>query len=84
MNWVTIIGLIAATCTTIAFLPQTIKSIKTKQTKDLSLAMYTILTIGVFLWLVYGLLTRDLPIIVANTITFLFSAAILILKIKYK
>lgn len=84
MNWVTIIGLIAATHTTIAFLPQAIKSIKTKQTKDLSLAMYTMLTIGVFLWLVYGLLTRDLPIIAANTITFLFSVAILILKIKYK
>lgn len=84
MNWVTIIGLIAATCTTIALLPQAIKSIKTRHTKDLSLAMYTMLTIGVLLWLVYGLLIRDLPLIAANTIAFLFSATILILKIKYK
>ncbi|MFH1314812.1 MAG: PQ-loop domain-containing transporter [Candidatus Uhrbacteria bacterium] len=47
----TTIGLIVAICTTLAFFPQTIKVIKTKQTKDLSLAMYLIFTMGVFLWL---------------------------------
>ncbi len=81
---ITIIGLVAAACTTISFAPQAIKIIKTRQTKDLSLAMYLILTMGIFLWLVYGILIKNLPIIIANTITLLFSSTILILKIKYK
>ena len=80
----TILGLIAAICTTIAFLPQAIKTIKTKQTKDLSLGMYLVLTTGVLLWIIYGILIGDLPIILANSITFIFTATILILIIKYK
>ncbi|MBU4299099.1 SemiSWEET transporter [Patescibacteria group bacterium] len=84
VSTITIIGLVAATCTTISFAPQAIKIIKTKHTKDLSLAMYLILTMGIFLWLVYGILIKNLPIIIANTITLLFSSTILILKIKYK
>ncbi len=84
MDLFTIIGLMAATCTTISFLPQAIKTIRTKQTKDLSLAMYSILTIGIFLWLVYGIVIKDLPLIIANVITLLFTSTILILKIKHK
>ena len=84
MDTFTIIGLVAATCTTISFLPQAIRTIKTKHTKDLSLSMYLILTSGVFLWLVYGILVKDLPLIIANAITFAFTFTILILKIKYK
>ncbi|MFC1786812.1 SemiSWEET transporter [Halobacteriota archaeon] len=80
----TIIGLVAATFTTISFVPQVIRTIKTKHTKDLSLAMYSIFTTGIFLWLVYGILVKDLPIIIANSITLLFTSAILILKVKYK
>ncbi len=80
----TIIGLIAAACTTIAYLPQAIKTIITKDTKSLSLLMYIIITVGVFLWLIYGIIIRDLPLILANAITFLFTATILVLKIKYK
>ncbi len=84
MDKYTIIGLIAATCTTLAFLPQAIRVIKTKHTKDISLAMYVVFSIGVFLWLVYGLSIRDIPIISANLITFIFSFTILVLKIRYK
>ncbi len=84
MNWLTLIGLLAAICTTVSFLPQAIKVIKTRHTKDLSLGMYLILTIGVFLWTVYGILIKDIPLVLANSITFLFTATILILKIKYK
>lgn len=80
----TLIASIAAVCTTAAFLPQTIKTIKTKHTKDLSLGMYTIFAIGVFLWFLYGLLVRALPIIFANGITFIFSVIIIILIIIYK
>lgn len=84
MSLYTIIGLAGATCTTLSFLPQAIQVIKTKHTKDLSLAMYSIFTTGVFLWFVYGLLVMDIPLIIANAITFLFAATILIMKIKYK
>ncbi|MEO6883440.1 MAG: SemiSWEET transporter [Bacteroidia bacterium] len=84
MHTFTIIGLAAATCTTISFLPQAIQVIKTKHTKDLSLAMYLTLTIGVFLWLVYGIMISDLPVIIANAITLIFASTILIMKLKYK
>lgn len=84
MNLITVLGLIAATCTTISFLPQAIKVIKTKHTKDLSLGMYIILTSGILLWLIYGILIGDLPIILSNCVTLIFTTSILYLKIKYK
>ncbi|MBI2628226.1 MAG: SemiSWEET transporter [Candidatus Niyogibacteria bacterium] len=84
MEMITLLGLAAATCTTISFLPQAIKTIKTKQTKDLSLGMYTVLTVGIFLWFLYGILIKDLPVILANGITLIFTAIILFLIIKYK
>lgn len=83
MNFVTLIGLIAATLTTVSFLPQVIKIWKTKSTKDISLGMYLTLTIGVFLWLVYGLLIKDIPIILANGVIFVLALSISILKAKY-
>ena len=84
MNWITIIGFLAATGTTISLLPQAIKIIKTKHAKDISLGMYLILTTGIFLWLIYGILIKDLPLIVANGISLLFSVTILILKLIHK
>jgi MtN3 and saliva related transmembrane protein len=84
MIWITSIGLFAAFCTTVAFLPQVCKIVRTKQTKDISLLMYTTFVAGVFAWLVYGLLIRDIPLLVANAITFLLSGWVLILKIKYE
>ncbi|MBR9676222.1 hypothetical protein GOV05_04390 [Candidatus Woesearchaeota archaeon] len=84
MSVFTVVGLFAALCTTISFLPQAIRTIKTKQTKDLSLMTYSIFTIGTLLWLVYGVLLRDIPIILANSITAMFTTTILILKLKYE
>jgi len=84
MEAFTIIGLVAAVCTTISFLPQAIKVIKTKRTKDLSLAMYLTFSIGVFLWLVYGIMISELPVIIANAITLIFASTILVIKLKYK
>ena len=84
MNFFTFIGLAAAACTTISFLPQAVKVIKTRDTKSLSLPMYIIFTIGVMLWLIYGLLVRDIPMIAANTITSVFSAIILVSIIFYR
>lgn len=82
MNLITIIGLAAAACTTFAFLPQAIKTIKTKSTNDLSVAMYSLTTAGIFLWLVYGLIIKDAPLIAANAVTLVFTATILFLIIK--
>lgn len=80
---VKIIGLAAAGCTTLSFLPQAIKTIKTKQTEDLSLGMYSFFTLGVSLWLTYGIIIKDLPVILANSITLVFTLIILIMKIIY-
>ena len=66
MEFVTILGLVAATISTIGFFPQAIKTIKTKRTADLSLGMYLFLTVGFTLWLIYGIMLKDLPIIFAN------------------
>lgn len=82
-NSLTILGLIAAFCTAFSFLPQVIKTIRTKNTRDLSLGMYSVFSLGILLWLVYGLLIRDIPLILANTITLMLAVTILFLKIKY-
>ena len=78
------IGFFAAFCTTIAFLPQAIKVYKTKSTKDISLYMFLIFTVGVLSWLIYGLIINDLPVILANAVTLILSFFILIYKIRYK
>lgn len=79
-----IIGLIAAACTTFAFIPQVIKVLKTKQTKDLSLRMYSIMFIGVLLWLVYGIRIDSLSIILANVVTATLVGTILVFIFKGK
>ena len=78
------IGFFAAFCTTFAFLPQAIKVYKSKSTKDISLYMFLIFTIGVLSWLIYGLIINDLPVILANAVTLVLSLFILIYKLKYK
>ena len=80
---VTILGLVAAACTTVSFLPQVIKTIKTRHTKDLSLQMYSILALGITLWLIYGIILKNPPIIFANSISLVLASIILVLKIKH-
>lgn len=82
-EYVTAIGLVAAFLTTIAFLPQVIKTWRTRSAKDLSLGMFGIFTTGVFLWLVYGFMVDDLPIILANIFTLALSGIILFFKIRH-
>lgn len=79
---ISIVGYIAAAMTTIAFIPQAIKVIKTKDTESLSLIMYIILTFGLMLWLYYGYLINDYALIFANLITGSMSLLILIYKIR--
>tara|TARA_B100001093_G_C26069553_1_gene693883 strand:- start:188 stop:448 length:261 start_codon:yes stop_codon:yes gene_type:complete len=78
------IGFFAAFCTTFAFLPQAIKVYQTKSTKDISLYMFLIFTIGVLSWLIYGLIINDLPVILANAVTLVLSFFILIYKLRFK
>lgn len=83
MDLTTIVGMIAAVLTTISFIPQALKTIRTKHTGDLSLNMYIALNTGVALWFVYGIFQNALPIILANGVTFCFTFIILIMILKY-
>lgn len=84
MKWATIIGFIAAGLTTSAFLPQVIKTWRMKETRDISLWMYLIFTVGVSLWLSYGIIIRDLPVAAANGVTLILALIILIAKVRFK
>lgn len=75
MNPVTLLGLAAATCTTLAFLPQVIKNWKTKSVGDLSYQTFVLFTVGTVLWLTYGILIANIPIIAANAVTLSFTLA---------
>lgn len=77
------IGFIAALLTTFSFIPQAYKVYKTQKTTDLSLGMFSLFTLGVLLWTIYGILLAAFPIILANTITFILAFYILIMKIRY-
>jgi MtN3 and saliva related transmembrane protein len=81
---VTILGLVAGVLTTLSFLPQVIKAWKSRSTRDISLGMFATFCTGVSLWVVYGFLVGDLPVIVANVVTFLLAATILVLKLRYR
>ncbi|MBK7183835.1 MAG: SemiSWEET transporter [Bacteroidetes bacterium] len=83
MNFATIIGLLAATCTTISFVPQVVQILKTKNTKGISLGMYILFTFGIACWLIYGFYLGELPIIIANAITLVLASTILVFKIKH-
>lgn len=79
----TVIGFIAATLTTLAFIPQVIKVWNTRSARDVSVGMYSLFTAGVALWLTYGLLIESWPVIVANSITLVLAGAVLVMKVKF-
>lgn len=76
-------GGLAAFLTTAAYVPQAIKIFREKESKNISLGMYAMMSAGIFLWLVYGLMLGSLPLILANGTTFLLTAAILVLKLRH-
>lgn len=78
-----LIGFAAATCTTVAYAPQAIKVWKTRSTGDISLGMFLAMVLGLALWLVYGLLSGDAPLVAANTITMVLAGGILLMKLRY-
>jgi len=84
IDTITIIGLIAAGFTTVSLFPQLIKVWKTKSTKDISTGMFLLYSGGVFLWFIYGVYLKNMPIMVANSLAFIQALVILTLKTKYK
>jgi MtN3 and saliva related transmembrane protein len=84
VNDPTWVGFAAAVLTTIAFLPQVIKVWRTRSTHDISLITFSMLCVGITLWMVYGLLTGDMPLITANAVTLALAGIILYFKIRYK
>jgi MtN3 and saliva related transmembrane protein len=77
------IGLIAGAFTTIAFLPQVLRTWRTRSAQDLSFAMLAIFASGLFLWLVYGLMILSLPVILANVVTLALVLVIIGLKLGW-
>ena len=77
-----IIGVVAASLTTISFLPQAIVTLRTRNTKSLSLSMYSLQTVGISFWLAYGVLLDNIIMIVANVISLCFATLILSIKIR--
>jgi MtN3 and saliva related transmembrane protein len=81
---INIIGLAAGFLTTIAFLPQVVKTWRSGSAKDLSLGMFLSFCLGVLLWLIYGILTNNTPVIAANLATLVLASTILYFKLRFK
>ena len=84
MNALDILGLVATSFTTSSFIPQVWRTWKTRDVSGISLPTYVILTIGLALWLVYGLLKNDLPLIVANAMMVILTGAITLMKLRFE
>lgn len=84
MESANVLGFIAGTLTTIAFVPQVIKIWKSQHARDISMGTFALFSFGVLLWLLYGIQLGALPIILANGVTLLLSLTILVFKLRYK
>jgi MtN3 and saliva related transmembrane protein len=84
MNYIDIIGLFAGGCITLSTIPQIIKVWKTKKVKEISLRMFSILTFGIAVWIVYGILKKDFPIILTNSISFILNLIMVYFIIYYE
>ena len=77
------LGYIAATLTTVAFVPQVVRTLRTRDTRALSLVMYGVFTVGIAFWLGYGLVLGSWPIILSNSLTLVLAGIILVLKLRH-
>ncbi|MDO9390797.1 MAG: SemiSWEET transporter [bacterium] len=78
------IGFLAGLLTTVSFLPQVIKTYQTRRAEDFNLAFMLLFTLGLIFWLVYGIIIREWPIILANSVTLVLNFILLGMKMKYK
>lgn len=81
---VEIFGMLGGGLTTISFIPQVVKTWKTRSTRDLSMGMFLLFTLGLVFWLVYGIYMNALPIILANVITLILALSILVMKVLFR
>lgn len=84
MNSIQYLGLVAGALTTVAFVPQVLKTYKSRSAKDLSLGMFSIFFAGVALWLVYGIMVNDVPVIAANLLTLVLAFTLIVFKFKFR
>jgi MtN3 and saliva related transmembrane protein len=77
------LGYAAATLTTASFVPQAWRTFRTKDVSGISLRMYSVFTLGVAVWLAYGIVLKEVPMMVANSSTLVFACAVLVMKLKY-
>jgi MtN3 and saliva related transmembrane protein len=82
INWTEIVGYSAATLTTLAFVPQVLQALRTRDLHDISLSMYAAFCSGIALWLVYGLLMQAWPVVIANVFTLGLAGIVLYLKVR--
>ena len=83
MDCTTALGLLAGALTTTSFFPQVVRIMRTKSAEDISTGMFVMFCTGVGLWLIYGVLHRDVALIAANSVTLILALTILVLKVKY-
>ncbi len=76
------VGYVAAACTTGAYVPQVLRVWRTRSTEDISMKMFLVLITGLALWLIYGVLSRDIPLMASNSITLMLASTILYFKLK--
>ncbi len=79
-----VLGLVAGTLTTLSFVPQVLKSWRRRSVEDLSSTMLVAFTTGVALWLIYGLQTHDLPVVIANAVTLVLAGALIVMKYRFR
>ena len=82
-GWIAALGAAAGLCTTVSFLPQLVRAWRTRSTRDISLPMFSLLVFGIFLWLLYGVLIGDMPLILANAVSLCLTGSILYLKLRH-
>jgi len=83
MDSATLVGYLAGFLTTVAFVPQVLKTWKSKSASDLSLGMFSVFSLGVLCWLIYGILLASVPMILWNTVTLILALALLVMKLKF-
>ncbi len=83
MDLISWVGLGAAFCTTVAYVPQVMRIWRTRSTQDISLGMFLVMTMGLILWLIYGFSLGSIPVIAANGATLVLTSIILVLKLRH-
>lgn len=83
MELTDILGYAAATLTTASFVPQVWRTFRTKDVSGISLKMYSIFTVGVAVWLAYGIVLGEVPMMVANSLSLVMACAVLVMKVRY-